>query len=81
MDLKRGTVVVSRAGRDCGTFLAVDHLDGNDIYVVDGKERPLRNAKKKNPKHVTKTNYVLSESDMRTDKSLCKALKALNSLK
>ena len=59
MDFKKGMVVLSRAGRDSGRLLAVMDVRDGFIFVCDGKERPLENPKKKNPKHLTKTNRTI----------------------
>ena len=74
MDLKIGTVVISRAGRDKGYPLAVVGTDGKFILVADGKERPLSRPKKKNPIHVSKTNRTVATEGV-SDKALRKALR------
>jgi ribosomal protein L14E/L6E/L27E len=74
MDLKVGTVVISKAGRDKGHPLAVVGTDGKFIFVADGKERPLSRPKKKNPIHVAKTNRTVAVGDI-SDKALRRALK------
>lgn len=55
MDFKKGMVVFSKAGRDSGKPLAVIDVKDGFVYVCDGKERPLENPKKKNPKHLAGT--------------------------
>ncbi len=59
MDIKKGMVVISRAGRDSGKPLAVMDIRDGFIYVADGKERPLENPKKKNPKHLAGTSKTI----------------------
>ena len=59
MDFKKGMVVISRAGRDNGKPMAVTDIKDGFVYVCDGKERPLENPKKKNPKHLAKTNRTI----------------------
>lgn len=78
MELIKGTVVCSKAGRDSGTFLAVVRADDEGVFVADGKNRPLENPKKKNAKHLAKTNILLTDDDMSTDSRLRKALKAVS---
>ena len=74
MEFEKGTVVISKAGRDKGYFMVVlDEADGYTI-VADGKERPLERPKRKNPKHLQKTNKRLSLEQM-TDKKLRTALR------
>ena len=54
-----GTVVISGAGHDCGRAMLVVRIDGDNIFVADGKERTLDKPKKKNKKHVRVTNRVI----------------------
>ena len=72
--LETGRVVKSIAGRDCGYLLAVLSQENNYVFVCDGKERPLENPKKKNLKHLIKTNVVLTTEDMESNRKLRKAL-------
>lgn len=74
MEFEKGTVVISKAGRDKGYFLVVvDEADGY-VMVADGKERPLDRPKRKNPKHLQKTNGQLRLEQL-TDKKLRTALR------
>ncbi len=75
MDWKTGTVVRSLCGRDAGRLLCVVSADGTHVFVCDGKERPLDRPKRKNPKHLEKTAYVLTAEQMRSNRALKKALK------
>ena len=75
MPYARGTVVCSKKGRDKGYFLAVVSSDEVHAFVCDGKERPIENPKKKNLKHISPTDYVLSEEQLKTNKSLKHALR------
>ena len=69
MEFEKGTVVISKAGRDKGYFMVVlDQAEGY-IIVADGKERPLDRPKRKNPKHLQKTNQTLSLEQL-TNKKL-----------
>lgn len=71
MEFKKGNVVISRAGRDKGYYMAVIDTDDKNDYVIvaDGKERPLERPKRKNPKHMQKTNYKIDLEQL-TDKKL-----------
>ncbi len=60
MDFTKGMVVISRAGRDSGKPMAVVDVREGFVFVCDGKERPLESPKKKNPKHLAKTNRTVS---------------------
>ncbi len=60
MDFAKGMLVFSRAGRDSGKPMAVVDVRDGFVFVCDGKERPLESPKKKNPKHLAKTNRFVS---------------------
>ena len=72
---ERGTVVYSAAGRDKGRPLAVVGTDNGWVLVCDGKERPLHRAKRKNPRHLIRTEYRLDEESLATDLKLRRALR------
>ncbi|MBR5088077.1 MAG: KOW domain-containing RNA-binding protein [Ruminiclostridium sp.] len=74
MELAKGTVVISRAGRDKGYPLAVVGLEGKFVLVADGKERPLSRPKKKNPMHLAVTDKTVEVEGV-SDKALRNALK------
>lgn len=76
MDLVKGTVVISKAGRDKGKPLAVVGISGDRVLVADGKERPLSRPKKKNPLHLARTNMTVQTEGV-SDKALRRALGAL----
>lgn len=69
-----GQIVCSAAGRDRGKFLVIVGFDGSYPLVCDGKERPLENPKRKNPKHLKFTNAFLEKELFTTNKSLRRAL-------
>lgn len=69
MEFEAGTVVISKAGRDKGYFMAVVGREGENLLVADGKERPLCRPKKKNPKHLQRTNRRIDLAQL-TDKKL-----------
>ena len=78
MELRKGSVVISKAGRDKGYFLAVVDITDEGIFVCDGKERPVERPKKKNPLHLAKTNIVLTEEETATNRSLKRALSRIS---
>ena len=57
MEFELGSVVISKAGRDKGYFMAVVGEEKGFLLAADGKERPLERPKKKNPKHLQRTNH------------------------
>ena len=71
---EKGRVFRSEAGRDRGRLMAAVDVDGAYICVCDGKEIPLANPKRKNPRHLTACDIRLTDSQMRSDRALRKAL-------
>ncbi len=78
MEIERGSLVYSIAGRDKGSLFLVLKRDGDFVYLADGDLRKVENPKKKKLKHINKTNTLMdadfeniSNSDIR--KSLLKA--------
>ena len=78
MELRKGSVVISKAGRDKGYFLAVIQITDEGVFVCDGKERPVERPKKKNPLHLATTNMVLTEEETATNRSLKRALSRIS---
>ena len=58
MEFSVGQVVISKAGRDKGDMFIVYNIEGEYLFLVDGKGRPLDNPKKKKIKHIQPTNTV-----------------------
>ena len=74
--MKKGTVVCSKAGHDQEQFLLVWAVDGDDIYLVDGKSRPIERPKRKNRKHVCATKTVVSLPEPVSNRGVREALKS-----
>lgn len=74
MKFCKGELVVCTAGREKNRILCVKDFDEKYVYLCDGKERKLCNPKRKNPKHIKKTQKELSVKEMSTDRALRKAL-------
>jgi len=53
-----GQIVFSIKGRDKGTAMIIIAVDGEYVYLVDGKLRPLVKPKKKKAKHIQITNSI-----------------------
>lgn len=77
MEIITGTVVISKAGRDQKSLLLAVKCENGFVYVADGKERKLSAPKKKNPKHLQKTNYKIDFEKL-TDKKLRIALREIS---
>lgn len=71
MEAVIGTIVRSAAGRDKGNFLVITAVEGDFVFVADGKERKLGKPKKKRLKHLKLTNTVIDTGNL-TDKELRK---------
>lgn len=77
MEIKAGSVVLSLAGHDKGRAMVVTRIDGEAVFVADGKERRLDKPKKKNKKHVCATHKAIELSEL-TDKSLRRTLREMS---
>lgn len=75
MEIVKGSVVKSKAGRDKEGFFVVTEFDGTFAMLCDGKRRSLDNPKKKKAKHLSVTGTQLSEDLMLTDRGIRKALR------
>ncbi len=75
MELKRGQVVISRAGRDKDSYLAVLELESPWAVLADGKKRPIERPKRKKLMHLSPTLRVLSEEALATNRKLRAALR------
>jgi ribosomal protein L14E/L6E/L27E len=66
-DFQTGRVVISRKGKDKGTFYAVIGMDRlkNRVYVADGRRHSVFRPKPKNPKHLQMTNWSLPRLEER----------------
>ncbi len=72
MSIEKGQIVISKAGHDSGQFFIVTKVSDGYVFLSDGKERKLESPKKKNQKHIAKTNSVFEIPA--TDKQLRKLL-------
>ena len=77
MELRIGSVVRSRAGRDKDKLMAVVGTDSGMLLLCDGKERKLEKPKRKNLRHTVPTKTVLKDSEMATNRSLRRALASI----
>ena len=68
------SVVFVKAGRDKGKLMAVVSETEKSMLLCDGKERPIERPKQKNKKHIAPTNYEIKREDLRSNRSLRKAL-------
>lgn len=75
MDICKGSLVYSRAGRDKGGLFLVLSAEENYAYIADGNTRKVSAPKRKNIRHLNKTNRVLNmDFDNISDSQVRKAL-------
>lgn len=74
MELTRGQLVRSKAGRDKGGLLAIVKLEPPYALVCDGKRRPLERPKRKKLMHLAPTAAVLPAGSLATNRTLRAAL-------
>ncbi len=77
MQLQVGMVVCATAGKEKDSFYVVTQLDGNAVYLADGKHRTLEKPKRKNVKHIRLTGTVWDLTQL-TDKALRRKLLECN---
>ncbi len=62
MDMESGQVVKSLAGRDKGKlYLIIGFVEGDRVFLADGRCRTVNNPKKKNLKHLQPYRCVIPE--------------------
>ena len=63
--MKKGSVVLVKAGKEKGQLLLVVNLDDKYAYLSDGKRLKASKPKKKSFKHITMFDaQVLSEAEL-----------------
>ena len=76
MDLCKGMIVRSRAGRDAGRWCVIVGLEENFALIADGDLRSLEKPKRKKLMHLAPTRTVLEEQDYPTNNRLKQVLAA-----
>ena len=81
MEIKVGSIVRSKAGRDKGDFFIVLAMEDNYVYMANGNLRKVDQPKKKKLKHLQGTEQVsefiinkLSQGNKVTNSEVRKAL-------
>ncbi len=72
--MKKGMVVISKSGRDKGHFFVVVKAYDECAYIADGKLRKIGNLKKKNIKHLQRTNIFINLDEITGNKQLNKKI-------
>ena len=78
MDLVKGTLVRSKAGRDKTRTLAVLDVDGQMLLLADGSTRPIAKPKRKKRRHVAPTTTILESELLKSDQLLSEAIAAFD---
>lgn len=60
---KEGCLVCSRAGHDKGKLYIIMAVNGEYVFLVDGKTRTIHNPKKKKKKHICYVSDSLFKED------------------
>lgn len=76
MEISKGQIVMSRAGRDICRWYVVVGKEEDRILLANGEKFTLLAPKRKNVHHISPANTVLSVEDMETDNQLKQALDA-----
>lgn len=77
MELKIGSVIRAKAGRDKGGYFLVTAIEDGYCFIADGKSRKLCSPKRKNLKHISVTNSMIGIDGL-TDKKLRILLKSIS---
>ena len=78
MDLVKGQLVRSRAGRDAARTFAVLAVEGQMLFLADGSLRRVKSPKRKKRKHVAPIATVLPGEALQDDAALRKAIAAFD---
>ena len=75
---QRGTIVKSTAGHDADSFYVVLEVEQGAALIADGRRRKLAKPKRKNIRHLARTNQVVPEEELATDNKIRRVLWPLN---
>lgn len=76
MELVKGQIVASKAGRDVARWYVVAGFEKDRVLLANGAKFTLAAPKPKNIRHISPTRTVLGSGDMQTDDQLKQALAA-----
>ena len=69
MEAKRGMIVCCAAGHDKGIYMVITAVEGNRVFICDGRSRKLDKPKRKNIRHLRFTRSTVDMNGL-TDKKL-----------
>jgi ribosomal protein L14E/L6E/L27E len=75
-----GQIVLSKAGKDRGSFYAIVLEDEEFAFIADGRLRKVEKPKRKRKKHLAFTKTVLDQDALETNGKLVKALSKFNKI-
>ncbi len=82
MEWKKGMLAISKAGHDKDTWYVVYNIEGNHVFLVDGKIRKIDRPKKKKMMHLQPVDRIpklleekLQTGQIWTDEEIKRALK------
>lgn len=65
-----GQIVYSKRGRDKGLPFVITGIDGEYLFLADGKVRTLEKPKKKKTMHVQRVDRIIGEIKYKIDNRL-----------
>lgn len=74
LDIMAGMVVKSKAGHDKNNFYVIMKIEDGFAFVADGKNKTIDCLKRKNLKHLSKTNLVLDVNTLDSNKKIRRIL-------
>lgn len=75
-----GQIVLSKAGKDRGSFYAIVLEDNEFAFIADGRLRKVEKPKRKRKKHLSFTKTVLEKDALETNGKLIAALSEFNKI-
>lgn len=73
-----GQLVLIKTGRDAGEVMMIlEIINDHFVLIVDGKRRTLDKPKRKNIKHLQKTNYHVDKKHWLVDRHIRNEIKNL----
>lgn len=68
MKILQGSIVKSMAGHDKDSYYIITGIDGEYVYIANGKERKLQKPKRKSIKHIAPTKTIINLTEISNKK-------------
>lgn len=75
MELRKGMMVISKAGHDKGCWYIVYNIEGSCAFLVNGTNRTLDYPKKKKVKHLQQVNQMIQNEGSWTNEEIKRAIR------